>query len=153
VLGVEVPIDIRKEFDLEDPERHFALHRTPVDMVLPNGAAILPSDDTACMAMNPLCSGDTILLGYHGIDDAIAKQIEEGRRAVVVQDQTIRLLDGLKQKDLLPLQGISPAVPSDRLTVLGWLAGIAAAWHLGMPMEAMKALLQTWTGSEESHRH
>jgi cyanophycin synthetase len=121
-------------------------------MVLPNGIAILPSDDPACIAMQPLCPGDTILLGWNGIDAAIAKQVEEGRRAVVVQDQTIRLLDGLKHKDLLPLHDISPAVPNDRPTVLGWLAGIAAAWHLGMPIEAMKALLQTWTGSEESHR-
>ena len=152
VLGVEVPAEIIREFDLDDPERHFALHRTPVDMVLPNGIAILPSDDPACIAMQPLCPGDTILLGWNGIDAAIAKQVEEGRRAVVVQDQTIRLLDGLKHKDLLPLQDISPAVPNDRLTVLGWLAGIATAWHLGMPIEAMKALLQTWTGSEESHR-
>jgi cyanophycin synthetase len=152
VLGVEVPAEIIREFDLDDPERHFALHRTPVDMVLPNGIAILPSDDPACIAMQPLCPGDTILLGWNGIDAAIAKQVEEGRRAVVVQDQTIRLLDGLKHKDLLPLHDISPAVPNDRPTVLGWLAGIAAAWHLGMPIEAMKALLQTWTGSEESHR-
>jgi cyanophycin synthetase len=151
VLGVDVPVDMMREFDLEDPDRHFALHRTPVDMVLPKGVAILPADDPACIAMKPLCPGDTILLGCNGIDDAIAKHTEEGRRAVVVQDHTIRLLDGAHPTDILPLLGISPAVPSDRLTVLGWLAGIATAWHLGMPLETMKALMQTWTGSEESH--
>jgi cyanophycin synthetase len=152
VLGVDVPIDLMREFDLDDPERRFALHRTPVDMVLPNGAAILPSDDPACMAMQPLCPGKTILLGWNGIDDAITNQVEGGRRAVVVQNQMVRLLDGLNQKDLLPLHSISPAIPFDRLTVLGWLAGIATAWHLGMPIESLKALLLTWTGSEESHR-
>jgi hypothetical protein len=104
------------------------------------------------MAMQPLCPGKTILLGWNGIDDAITNQVEGGRRAVVVQNQMVRLLDGLNQKDLLPLHSISPAIPFDRLTVLGWLAGIATAWHLGMPIESLKALLLTWTGSEESHR-
>ena len=50
-------------FTLSEPEQMFKVLRTQVDVVLPEGAAVLNARDPRVVEMAPLCDGEVIFFG------------------------------------------------------------------------------------------
>ncbi|OYW21939.1 MAG: hypothetical protein B7Z55_05260 [Planctomycetales bacterium 12-60-4] len=87
-------VDLGGEFDLWGEEKIFAVERTPVDVVLERGAAVLNAADPLVMQMKPLSKGDVILFAVDASLDAIAQHLAEGKRAVIVAESAIWLCSG-----------------------------------------------------------
>ncbi len=132
-------VDLGGEFDLWSEEKIFAVERTPVDVVLERGAAILNAADPQVMQMKPLSKGDVILFAIDANLDSIQLHIAEGRRAVVVSEDTIWLCTGEKREPLMPTSAINNQVS---FQLENTLPAIAAAWHLGIAPEHIVRAIQ-----------
>ncbi len=135
VTRVEAEGNLGGEFDLYDESKLFGVLRTPVDVVLETGSAVLNASDTLCLDMKPLSKGDVILFGLNDSLPSIQKHLEEGKRAVVIQDGTIVLLHGVAATKLLPVHQLRQMTPFDLEHLL---AGIAALWHLGYDLNLIR---------------
>ncbi|MBA5607057.1 cyanophycin synthetase [Duganella sp. FT3S] len=124
------------EFYIDSPERLFSVLRTQVDVVLPDGAAVLNAADAQVVEMAELCDGEVI---FYGVDEqlaALAAHRALGKRAVFQRADRIVLATGMDEAATLPL---SPLVPPEAV-----LAAIAAAWALDLTPELIGAGLRTY---------
>ncbi len=114
------------EFDLYNRDKVFSVFRTPVDVILPGGTAILNAADSMALEMKPLSQAGVILYSTDSELDAIANHRREGQAVVVVENKyiigysadTVRVLMDLMK---YPQQDLNAA-----------LASAATAWHLGL---------------------
>jgi cyanophycin synthetase len=108
--------------DILTPEQLCQVLRTQIDVVLPNGAAVLNAHDPRLVEMAPLCDGEVIFYATDAELAAITQHCANGGRAVVATGGQILLTHG------------------DRIAVLGnhstpdleILATVAAAWAFGV---------------------
>ncbi len=121
--------DLGGEFDLWSEEKVFAVERTPVDVVLPSGAAVLNAADPLVMQMKPLSKGDVILFAVDANLESIVQHLAEGKRAVVVAENSIWLCTGNQRDHLISLDSVN-LQPAHQLQ--NTLPAIAAAWHLNI---------------------
>lgn len=115
--------------------------RTQVDVVLPEGAAVLNGADEAVAGLASLCDGEVLLFGLHADTPSIAAHLAQGKRAVVVAEGWIVLADGATHTPLLP----ADAVAQDHVprTLEQTLAAVGAGWALGLSAAALRAGLET----------
>jgi cyanophycin synthetase len=128
------------EFDISDSEQMVKVLRTQVDVVLPEGTAVLNAADERVAGLAPLCDGDVILYGVEPQSAALVRHCAEGGKAVLVRQDRVVLANG-SSESFLPGLG--------RLTI--WrathagvdleslLAAVAAAWALGIPLNLIGA--------------
>jgi cyanophycin synthetase len=128
--------------DLDDV---YTVKRTPVDVVLPTGTAVLNAADPLVAKMASLSAGAVILFAMEATHPLILQQREQGKRAVFVRDGQIILAEGPAEIVLISVNEV-PLTQSGRVPfqVENALAASAAAWALGMPLEAVRAGLQTF---------
>ncbi|HEV7813839.1 MAG TPA: cyanophycin synthetase [Janthinobacterium sp.] len=132
------------EFYIDSPEQVSNVLRTQVDVILPDGVAVLNAADELVVAMAGLCDGEVI---FYGLDErlpAIAAHRQEGKRAVFLRDGSIVLATGPDDSALLPRSYLTPAQAALPGAVL---AAIAAGWALGLTPELMCAGLRTFDAS------
>lgn len=67
--------------------------RAPVDIVVPEGAAVLAADDLAVARMAEKCAGEVILFGS-ATTPPLMLHVEKGGRAVVVEGDALTLVHG-----------------------------------------------------------
>ena len=72
----------------------FKVLRTQVDVVLPDGVAVLNADDPLVAAMAALCDGEVIFFGADAALPLIVEHRRKGGRALVVRDERIVLAAG-----------------------------------------------------------
>jgi cyanophycin synthetase len=82
VTRVEWEQEVGGEFDLYDREKVFGVYRTPVDVVLESGNAILNVHDPMCREMKPLCKGSVIYYGRNHEDSFLGEHLREGGSAL-----------------------------------------------------------------------
>ena len=129
--------------DIRESEQLFKVLRTQVDVVLPEGVAVLNADDPRLVQMAELCDGGVIFYGEDASLPAIADHRANGGRAVLALHGRLVLAEGAAQIPSVPLD--NPAVK--RLCedygppVL--MAAIAAAWALGISPELIAAGIET----------
>ncbi len=134
--------DLGGEFDLWSEEKLFAVARTPVDVVLETGAAVLNANDSQVMQMKSLSKGKVILFSQQNEPsertqpDALTQHLSEGGQAVVLESNQIWLCTGADKECLLK---VTSAESKETHQLENLLAAIAAAWHLGVPQLAMRA--------------
>ena len=142
---------------IDTPEQMFTVKRTPVDVVLPGGAAVLNAADPLVAEMAPLSAGAVIFFALDAAHPVIVTHCQAGKRAVVFRDGAVVLLDGLRDAALLPLDRIPLArfsvtdVPATErgpvlLQVENVLAAVAAAWGLDLPLSQIESGLATFNG-------
>ena len=147
-------IESLQDFDIQDESQLFRVMRTQVDVVLPDGFAVLNADDARVLGMASLCDGQVLLYGLDGNAPAMAAHRAEGRRAVFYRqglavlavgasETTAAHVDGLVQRlnAARPLTTSQVGSPATASTVL---AAIAAAWALGIVPELISAGLDTF---------
>jgi cyanophycin synthetase len=132
--------------DIQTTEQLAKVKRCIVDVVAPNGTAVLKADDPLVAAMAAHCPGSTVFFAYDGQFPLLAQWRREGGRVAFVKDNAITLADGGAEFALLSLDRI-PLTFNGRIRfqVENALAAAAACWSLGTPAEQIRAGLETFS--------
>ncbi|MBX6311504.1 MAG: cyanophycin synthetase, partial [Isosphaeraceae bacterium] len=129
---------------LEDLAR---VKRVVVEVVVPNGTAVLKADDPLVAAMAPHCPGKVLYFAQAGAHPVLAAHRAAGGRAVFVRDGVIVLAEGGREEPVLPLEQV-PLTHGGRVSfqVENALAATAAAWARGVALDAIRAGLRSFSG-------
>ena len=148
-VGVVTDIDPSRHFGkyyIETPDQVFNVLRTQVDVVLPDGVAVLNGNDPMTVEMAPLCDGEVIFFGASPDIPAIAEHLTQGKRAVLVRDGYITFATGSNEVLLVEVSGIMPADTGVAgLRIENVLAAAGTAWALGLPLELIRAGIETFS--------
>lgn len=133
------------EYYIETPEKMYDVMRTLVDVVLPEGAAVLNARDPLVAEMASLCDGAVIFFGLDPDSPVMAKHLAAGGRAIFVRDGHIALATGMFEV----LLGAVTAIPLTHegrvpFQIENVLAAAGAAWALGIPHELIRAGIETF---------
>lgn len=133
------------DFDINETDRMFNVFRTQVDVVLPTGAAVLNARDPRVVEMAELCDGAVIFFGIDPALPAIAEHLRQDGRAVFVRDGGIVLAQGTREERLAAVAAI-PLTHGGRVAfqVENVLAAVGAAWALDIPVELIRAGIETF---------
>jgi cyanophycin synthetase len=128
---------------LEDLAR---VKRTIVEVVGRQGAAVLKADDPHTAGMAGHCNGSTVFFCRDGSHPVLVKHRAANGRAAFVRAGHIVLAEGGQEIPLVPLA----AVPLTHGGLVAFqvenaLAAAAAAWSLGIPCEAIRVGLETFS--------
>ncbi len=148
-IGVVTSIDPARtwpEFHMTEPEQLRQVYRTQVDVVLPDGAAVLNADDPMVAELAPLCDGAVVFYGLREAAPALAAHLADGGRAVLARGQDIVLAEGGIEIPVLA-RGELPAGGADEDLLSQILAALAAAWALGIDVDMMRTGVRTWGAS------
>lgn len=134
-----------EDFYIRETEQLFKVLRTQVDVVLPQGAAVLNAADPVVAEMAPLCDGDVIFFAEDPELPVIVEHLAQGHRAVFVREGQVVLAEGMVMRPVVALADVqlgADVAPEDGTAVL--LASLAAAWALRVSPELMAAGLKTF---------
>jgi cyanophycin synthetase len=96
--------------------------------------------------MAPLCDGEVIFFGANPDIPAIADHLTQGKRAVLVRDGFVALATGNQEVRLVEVSGIRLAGAGVAgLQIENVLAAAGAAWALGLPLELIRAGIETFS--------
>lgn len=129
------------EFYIDEPDQMVKVLRTQIDVVLPDGCAVLNADDPLVVELAELCDGKVIFYGTSPQIPALAAHRDAGERVVFLHDNNIVLATGTEETTLLPLSSLKPTKRAQPESVL---AAVAAAWALGVTPELISAGLMTF---------
>ncbi|MDD5330102.1 MAG: cyanophycin synthetase [Sulfuricella sp.] len=138
------------EYYVETPEQIYGVLRTLVDIVLPNGVAVLNADDPQVAQMAALCDGDVIFFGRNPAAAAIAEHLRRGKRAVFARDGWLVQAVGTNETRLTKMAAAAGA-GRDAVQVENVLAAVGAAWALGVSPDLIRAGIDAF-GLEPSKR-
>ncbi len=129
--------------DVRSTDQLYRVMRTQVDVVLPDGVAVLNADDARVLEMVELCDGDVILYGMDAASPALQKHREAGSRTVSVFEGQLVLAEGVRKAhrvrlDAPVVQGLLQSLGAHTL-----MAVAAAAWALAVSPELMAAGIET----------
>ena len=117
--------------------------RTQVDVVLPQGAAVLNADDAPVLVLADYSDGEVLLYSLDARNQAVADHRRRKGRAVLVHGDGIVLAQGAKEIPLVKLAALPAIVSQPPAHQQDALAAVAAAWALGVPADLIRAgLLQ-----------
>jgi cyanophycin synthetase len=132
------PAAVLPDFDIESRDDLWKVVRTQVDVVLPEGVAVLNGDEAAVLELVPLCDGEVILFAASEDNPALAAHRRGGGRAAYISEGRLVLAAGAWETVALyprQLQRALEARPWLALTHL--LAAVGAAWALGITDEVL----------------
>ena len=147
-IGVVTNVDVARHagrFYIEAPEHVFNVLRTQVDLVLPDGTAVLNAREPMLVDMATLCDGEVIYFATDPELPIITRHREEGKRVVIVRYGQIMLSGGEGEIPLAKLSDIpltdGGKNPEQTENVL---AAVAAAWALDIPPVIMRTGIETF---------
>lgn len=129
------------EFYIHEVDQHFNVVRTQVDVVLPDGVAVLNAADAEVVKLAELCDGKVIFYGADPDSDAIAAHRAKGERVAFLRDRAVILAVGSEDAATIPLSFLDSNKTMQPESVL---AAAAAAWALGIGPELIVAGLKTF---------
>jgi cyanophycin synthetase len=132
--------------DIETPEQLARVKRTVVDVVGPNGAAVLKADDPLVADMAAHCRGSVVFFARDGEHPTLTGHRARGGRVAFARGRRLILAEGEVEIPLVGLERV-PLTHGGRVPfqVENALAAAAAAWSLGVPCEAIRTALETFT--------
>ncbi len=142
VTDLDTVLDLDRH-DVHNVDQLYRVLRTQVDVVLPDGVAVLNADDARVLQMVELCDGDVILYGMDAASPALQQHREAGSRTVSLFEGALVLAEGVRKAHRVRLD--APVVQA-LLQSLGphtVMAVAAAAWALGVSPELMAAGIET----------
>jgi cyanophycin synthetase len=147
-VGVVLNIDPSAtfpEYAIYDEDQLFSIVRTQVDVVLPNGTAVLNADDPLVAKMAELCDGEVIFFSHNEANPLIEDHLKQGGRAVLVRGQEIVLKTARRDEQVLRLPKNPKSTPeSIHWRSINLAAAIATAWALGIPFNIIIAGTETF---------
>lgn len=125
---------------VRDQDALFNVVRSQVDVVLPQGAAVLNADDAEVVELAELSDGAVVFYARDAANATLRQHRAEGGRAVFLRDGHIVLADGDNETSLLSMSKLKPATASQPEAVL---AAAAAGWAMDVPHDLICAGLRT----------
>ncbi|MFL6673524.1 MAG: cyanophycin synthetase [Massilia sp.] len=129
------------EYYIRDEDQLANVIRSQVDVILPDGAAVLNAADPAVVRLAGLCDGGVIFYALDEHNEVMAGHRAGGGRIAFVRDARIVLAEGALETPLLALNKIKPATVKHPESLL---AAAAAAWALGVPADLICAGLRNF---------
>ncbi len=130
---------------VETGEQLYDVLRTQVDVVLPEGTAVLNAEDERVVRMASLCDGDVLFYGREAAHPVIESHVAAGGRAVYVRGPRVVLARGREETPLIELRCLPQAlaVPGPEM-LAAVLAAVGAAWALGLAPDLIRAGIKTF---------
>lgn len=141
VTGVPAPAGLEDHHILTQEQMRNVL-RTQVDVVLPDGCAVLNADDAACADLAELCDGDVVYYSEH--DQTTGNWLNNGQRMVCLHQQQVVIRQEHTVTQVLDLQ--HPMISSllqHHATLPAVLAAVAAALALDIALPLVRAGMET----------
>lgn len=132
------------EFYIHTAEQLPHVIRTQVDVVLPEGTAVLNAAHPDVLALAEYCDGDVIVYGQDATLPCVLAHCSAGGRAVFLRDKQLILAGPEGESLLLEMAKLKPALKAQVEAVL---AAVAAAWALAITPQLMIAALHTFDPS------
>ncbi|MFM8900809.1 MAG: cyanophycin synthetase [Burkholderiales bacterium] len=129
-------------FDVLDSDQLFKVLRTQVDVVLPEGTAVLNGGEESVADLARLCDGGVILYGASENLPALTRQRQEGGRVVFQRGPHVVLVTGGEELLLIDLAERATRqnnLDTEPLPLEALLAAVATAWALGMAPDLINA--------------
>ncbi|MBB3211929.1 cyanophycin synthetase [Herbaspirillum sp. Sphag1AN] len=145
------PADRLPEYYIDDAEQMATkVKRTQVDVVLPDGVAVLNADDPLVADMASLCDGEVIFFSNDASAPVMAAHLKDGKRGVFVRDGKVIQATGnseVRVSDVaaIPLTGGGAVA----FQIDNVLAAVAAAWALGITADLIRAGIELF-GTEQA---
>ena len=126
---------------ITDNDQLPSIVRTQVDVVLPQGAAVLNADDAEVLELANYSDGQVILYSLDADSPSVAAHRSRKGRAVLARGNDIVLATGGDETVLLSLSApdfssLASDLPADVRPHV--LAAVAAAWALGVPTSLIR---------------
>ncbi|GAB3435234.1 cyanophycin synthetase [Massilia solisilvae] len=118
--------------------------RSQVDVILPEGTAVLNAAAPEVVKLADLCDGRVIFYALDEHNDVMARHRASGERIAFVRDGRMMLAEGPHETPLLELAKIKPVTAKYPESLL---AAAAAAWALEVPSDLICAGLRTFDAS------
>jgi cyanophycin synthetase len=137
-------------FDVRNMEQLYTTFRTQIDVVLPEGAAILNADDPLLVEMAGLSDGETLFFCAAPENPALDDHRKKNGRAVFTRNGGIVLARGDSEQYLAAFQDL-PAFGEEAglHDIEAVLAAVAAAWALNLTPEMIRTGIVTYRPAGE----
>ncbi|RNF29992.1 cyanophycin synthetase [Massilia aurea] len=122
------------EFHVHDADAMRTVIRSQVDVILPDGVAVLNAADEQVAGLAELCDGSVIYYAADETNPVLAAHRQDGERVVFARDGRIVLAAGEQETLLIALAAMKPSTVKYPENVL---AAVAAAWALGVPSDLL----------------
>ncbi|WP_016832604.1 Mur ligase family protein, partial [Herbaspirillum lusitanum] len=145
------PADSLPEYYIDNAEQLATkVKRTQVDLVLPDGAAVLNADDPLVADMAQLCDGEVIFFSTDPASELVASHLKEGGRAVFLRGGDLIQAEGERQCKVSSVDAI-PLTENGAVAyqVENVLAAVAATWALGITADLIRAGIELF-GTEQA---
>ncbi|MEZ5614073.1 MAG: cyanophycin synthetase [Rhodocyclaceae bacterium] len=132
-------------FDILTADQLYHVLRTQVDIVLPEGVAVLNAADPQVARMAELCDGEVVFYGLTQDLPAIAAHRARGGRALYLRENRIMLTTGAVEGPFMELPAFATdkdGTDSERAACL--LAVVGAAVALDIPLETIRVGIDTF---------
>ncbi|MCC2956052.1 cyanophycin synthetase [Massilia sp. IC2-477] len=143
-------LDRLAEYHIHDQDALRNVIRSQVDVILPEGAAVLNAANEQVAALAELSDGRVIFYALDEQHPVMAQHRAAGERIVFVRDKRIMLAEGFEETSLLDLAKIPPATVKYPESVL---AAVAAAWALGVPSDLICGGLRAFDATPKKTNH
>lgn len=138
------------EFHIHDDDALRNVIRTQVDVILPDGVAVLNAANEQVAALAELCDGGVIFYAFDEHHAVLAAHRAAGERVVFVRDGRIMLAEGDAETRLNTLDTMKPSTVKYPENVL---AAVAAAWALGVPSDLLCGGLRAFDATPKQTTH
>lgn len=128
---------------IEDEVALFDVMRTVVDVVLPEGAAILNADAPGLDRMAQMCDGSVVYFSCSEHSPVVEAHRAQGGAAIFLKGAEVVQATGQLSCVLFSLEDLSRDARTV-LSITSMLAGVATAWVLGMAPDLMTTAIETY---------
>lgn len=148
-IGVVTNLNHSADLDdyyVHEPEQVYNVLRTQVDIVLPDGVAVLNADDPMVAKMADLCDGEVLFFTAQPESPLVTEHLARGGRAALLRNDRIFLATGNEIITLSALEAI-PLLNDDnsQARIESLLAAVGAAWALNVSVELIRAGIEAFT--------
>ena len=140
-----------EKHDIQTPEQMRTVVRTQIDLVLPEGAAVLNADEETVTSLAELSDGEVVYYAKAQDNAAVAAHLQQGGRAVFCKDGHVILARGDQETQLFHLDlELIARLLKDGLQISTLLATVATAWALDIAPLLIRAGLKNF-GQQNQH--
>jgi cyanophycin synthetase len=131
--------------DIQTAEQMRTVVRTQVDLVLPEGAAVLNADEEAVTTLAELSDGEVVYYAKAQDNATLSAHLQAGGRAVFCKDGHVTLARGDQETQLFHLDlELIARLLKDGLHLSTLLAAVATAWSLDIAPLLIRAGLKNF---------
>jgi cyanophycin synthetase len=146
VTGVPEPVGLEVH-DIRTPEQMRSVMRNQVDVVLPEGVAVLNACDEVTVSFEELSDGDVFFYSHEDNNPVIAAAREKSQRVVFYRDHQIFFAHGAKEVSMLrtDAEPIQLLMQQGGISLSTLCAAVAVAQTLDISTDLIRAGLKSFS--------